>query len=124
MTVNRGRQFRTDLYTARDMAARICALELTATKTLSRRQWMTVREVFPRVERALPRQARNVKIKYEPADVETVLDVLVIAGLAECELDEMDVRPSRPQRYRWSRFATVESLERFCRPAPAVEACL
>lgn len=43
----------------------------------------------------------------------SVLDYLVDRGLVVAMRDEREVSVLRPQRYRWSKHATEEALERF-----------
>lgn len=48
-----------------------------------------------------------------PGEIETALEYLASKGLVDRSHDEWEVSARRPQRYRWSRLATPESLARF-----------
>ena len=98
------------LRTSTELAQAVACLELDATPTLSRRTWASAYDVFRRVGKLLPKSSR---VTFDRFDLETALDVLVVRGLAEAEWEDAQLTETRPQRYRWTKRATVESLERF-----------
>ena len=51
--------------------------------------------------------------KVTVAEVESALELLLEMGLVEAQRREVDVTPSNPQGYRWSRRATVDRLNDF-----------
>lgn len=60
------------------------------------------------------RSPERVRVPRTPSAVEAALGVLVSRGLVDELVLEGLVSGARPQRYRWSRAATVETLRRFC----------
>lgn len=105
---------RPNLHTSTELAQAIARIELDATRTLSRRVWMTSAQVFDGIHKSLPKmRSKAANGQWDRFDLETALDCLVTRGLAEAEREDAQVTETRPQRYRWTRYATVEALTRY-----------
>ena len=65
------------------------------------------------------RSPERIRIPRTPSAVEAALGVLVSRGLVDELVLEGLVSGERPQRYRWSRAATDDTLRRFCGPSRA-----
>lgn len=107
------------LHTSTDLAQTLCRLALHGHRWLGRVDWSTASDAWHALRTVLPRARTKDEVgtSYERADVETALDVLAIRGLVSLEREEWAVTLARPQRYRWSRLATLEAMERFASTA-------
>lgn len=65
------------------------------------------------------RSPERVRLPRTPSTVESALDVLVSRGLVEALVLEGLVCGTTPQRYRWARTTTTETLRRWAGPGPA-----
>lgn len=75
------------------------------------------------VQAVLATSPRSAVLPHSGPDVESVLTYLAELGLVEEAVPEAQVRPARPQLYRWGRRVTTASLERWATggvPAPGV----
>ncbi len=102
---------RVNLHTSTELAQAVARLELSATPTLMLHTYLTAGQVFARVRPHIAPGGKDQR--FDRHDLETALDVLAARGLVSLEREEWETTAARPQRYRWSRLATVESLERF-----------
>lgn len=96
------------LHTPTELAQSIARLESEATLTLSRNQYQTAGKLYVR---CLPLLVVGRDV--ERGEFEAALDVLAIRGLVSLDREEWEVTSAKPQRYRWSRLATLEALTRF-----------
>lgn len=65
------------------------------------------------------RAPESVRLPRTRSTVEAALDVLVSHGLVEALVLEGLVCGTTPQRYRWARTTTTETLRRWAGPGPA-----
>lgn len=97
-----------------ELARKLVQLELQRT-ALTRVDYITASDVRQRI-----------KGREHPPALDdcmgSVLDYLVDRGLVVAMRDEREVTVYRPQRYRWSKHAGPEALERFAKPERVVGA--
>ncbi len=103
-------------YTVADAARDLLRLELASPSVLLTAVWRSPSDVL----RMLLGRDRHPELRHIET-VDSALDYLAEQGLAVRAREEWEVSPSRPQRYRWSRLATPETLKRWSEPAGRCE---
>ncbi len=99
-------------YTVSDAATDLVRLEQELPGSVLGSDWRTAGQVA----RALRGRNRSRELD-DFGTVASALEFLALRGIATSELEEWEVRASRPQRYRRARTATPEALERFANPS-------
>ncbi len=98
-------------YTVDDAASDLVRLELSSTGSVLGTDWRTASSVM-----AMLRGREHNRELSDYGTVVTALEYLADRGIATREIEDWEVRASRPQRYRRARVATAEVLARFAEP--------